>query len=85
MKRWFIVILLIIMPYTVYAQTEYIVQTAIQNKIFYVAGQKFKAVGTCDVDKGDIVVFEGNFYDCFQISFYNRNKGSYCTVYCNHR
>lgn len=63
--------------------TELSIEATMQGKIFYIAGKEFIAVNTCyGVKKGDIIVFQGNPYNCFQISFYDRNIADFCTVYC---
>lgn len=79
-------LILISAAYSQGLYTEYAVTSSMQNKIFHIAGRRFKAMQTCDVDEGDIVVFQGSSpFNCFQTTFYNRNKGIMCDVYCDKR
>jgi hypothetical protein len=60
------------------------VNSVLKGKIFYIAGKQFRAIDTCsNIRKGDVVVFQGDPNNCYEIAIYDRNTASYCAVHCN--
>jgi len=66
------------------ANDEFVITDAIQGKIFYINGKKFKAKRTCKYyATGQIVQFvEADPSTCFENTLYNQSTGTECSVYC---